>query len=60
MKRGDIVTGFDGWRGQVISSGKYVNLIWQSGPLAGREGRIPSAFLKVVKATKKPEDGTKK
>lgn len=45
MKRGDIVSSDLGWLGKVDKVGQNVQLVWQDGPLKGREARVPKELL---------------
>tara|TARA_Y100000310_G_scaffold320941_1_gene377929 strand:- start:346 stop:534 length:189 start_codon:yes stop_codon:yes gene_type:complete len=53
MRKGDLVKNEDGWLGRVqgISSAPNVLLMWETGPMKGRNGRVPKSMLKVVAKT---------
>lgn len=49
MKKGTIVQLRDdpGWSGVVLAAGANVLLRWESGPLQGKEARVPTDRLRV-------------
>jgi hypothetical protein len=48
MKKGDVVRGYDGWLARVAGVSKNIRIIWQTGPLKGRDALVPKEHIKVV------------
>lgn len=49
MKPGDLVVNSSGWCGELVSrrnAAGNVLVLWKSGPIKGREGRVASRTLK--------------